>query len=147
MIRKAMPVAKLITLKNVITSTKPVRLSERCGASCAENSTGSASLISRPLPAVIGCQYIPFMAKIIRTQRAKSASVRSRPKKKPAKKPKSARVARKLPAKPKALKTKASKPWTQAEVRECFERFRKANPEPRGELEHLNPYTLLVAVV
>jgi endonuclease-3 len=26
-------------------------------------------------------------------------------------------------------------------------RFRKANPEPKGELEHLNPYTLLVAVV
>jgi endonuclease-3 len=37
--------------------------------------------------------------------------------------------------------------WTPAEVREAFERFRKANPEPKGELEHLNPYTLLVAVV
>jgi endonuclease III len=42
---------------------------------------------------------------------------------------------------------KAIKPWTPAEVREAFSRFRKANPEPRGELEHLNPYTLLVAVV
>jgi endonuclease-3 len=39
------------------------------------------------------------------------------------------------------------KPWTPAEVREAFTRFRKANPEPKGELEHLNPYTLLVAVV
>jgi endonuclease-3 len=39
------------------------------------------------------------------------------------------------------------KPWTPAEVREAFTRFRKANPEPEGELEHLNPYTLLVAVV
>lgn len=39
------------------------------------------------------------------------------------------------------------KPWTPAEVREAFSRFRKANPEPKGELEHLNPYTLLVAVV
>ena len=29
----------------------------------------------------------------------------------------------------------------------AFSRFRKANPEPKGELEHLNPYTLLVAVV
>ena len=38
-------------------------------------------------------------------------------------------------------------PWTPAEVREAFSRFRKANPEPKGELEHLNPYTLLVAVV
>ncbi len=42
---------------------------------------------------------------------------------------------------------KARKPWTPAEVREAFSRFRKANPEPKGELEHLNPYTLLVAVV
>ena len=39
------------------------------------------------------------------------------------------------------------KPWTPAEVYEAFSRFRKANPEPKGELEHLNPYTLLVAVV
>jgi endonuclease-3 len=39
------------------------------------------------------------------------------------------------------------KPWTLAEVREAFVRFRKANPEPKGELEHINPYTLLVAVV
>jgi endonuclease III len=39
------------------------------------------------------------------------------------------------------------RPWTSAEVHEAFSRFRKANPEPKGELEHLNPYTLLVAVV
>jgi endonuclease-3 len=41
----------------------------------------------------------------------------------------------------------SSKPWTEAEVHEAFSRFRKANPEPKGELEHLNPFTLLVAVV
>jgi endonuclease III len=47
-----------------------------------------------------------------------------------------------------ASKAKAStKPWTPAEAYEAFSRFRKANPEPKGELEHLNPYTLLVAVV
>src|SRR4051794_30035212 len=50
---------------------------------------------------------------------------------------KSARAARKT----------STKPWTAAEVREAFTRFRNANPEPKGELEHLNPYTLLVAVV
>ena len=50
--------------------------------------------------------------------------------------------------KPPNTSTKTSiKPWTPAEVREAFTRFRKANPEPKGELEHLNPYTLLVAVV
>jgi endonuclease-3 len=42
---------------------------------------------------------------------------------------------------------KAPKPWTPVEVREAFSRFAKANPEPKGELEHLNPFTLLVAVV
>jgi endonuclease-3 len=39
------------------------------------------------------------------------------------------------------------KPWTEAEIEEVFRRFRAANPEPRGELAHINPYTLLVAVV
>jgi endonuclease III len=60
----------------------------------------------------------------------------------------------KAPTAKKSVKTAAkssaqtpTKPWTAAEVYEAFSRFRKANPEPRGELEHLNPYTLLVAVV
>jgi endonuclease III len=41
----------------------------------------------------------------------------------------------------------AARPWTAAEITEAFRRFRAANPEPKGELEHLNPFTLLVAVV
>jgi endonuclease-3 len=49
--------------------------------------------------------------------------------------------------KPKTSKPWTPKPWTPAEVREAFSRFAKANPEPKGELEHLNPFTLLVAVV
>jgi endonuclease III len=48
---------------------------------------------------------------------------------------------------PKPSRKTSIKPWTAAEVREAFTRFRNANPEPKGELEHLNPYTLLVAVV
>jgi endonuclease-3 len=31
-------------------------------------------------------------------------------------------------------------------IREIFTRFQAAEPEPKGELEHLNAYTLLVAV-
>jgi endonuclease III len=34
-----------------------------------------------------------------------------------------------------------------ATVREIFSRLQAANPEPKGELEHVNPFTLLVAVV
>jgi endonuclease-3 len=37
--------------------------------------------------------------------------------------------------------------WTPAEIEEAFRRFKAANPVPRGELQHINPYTLLVAVV
>jgi endonuclease-3 len=36
---------------------------------------------------------------------------------------------------------------TAAEIEEAFRRFQAANPEPRGELEHVNPFTLLIAVV
>ena len=48
---------------------------------------------------------------------------------------------------PRRVRGGKAKPWTAAEVEEAFRRFRQANPEPKGELEHINPYTLLVAVV
>jgi endonuclease III len=98
------------------------------------------------------------MAKITRAQRAKKPSVRTLPKKSANKpeaslaratktSPKALKKPLKTAPKPTALKPKALKPWTEAEVREAFSRFQKANPEPKGELEHLNPFTLLVAVV
>ena len=65
---------------------------------------------------------------------------------KPLPKPAAKKPAKQAPAKA-AKKAAKPKPWTAAEVYEVFDRFRKANPEPKGELEHLNPYTLLVAVV
>ncbi|MCG6206448.1 endonuclease III [Rhodopseudomonas sp. HC1] len=46
-----------------------------------------------------------------------------------------------------AKRPKPPRRWTAAEVHEAFGRFAKANPEPKGELEHVNPFTLLVAVV
>ncbi len=59
----------------------------------------------------------------------------------------------KLPKK-KASRTPPAKAATSrrgklsaAEVAEIFARFATAMPEPKGELEHVNPYTLLVAVV
>ncbi len=36
---------------------------------------------------------------------------------------------------------------TKDKIHEFFTRLRKANPEPKGELEYTNPFTLLVAVV
>jgi endonuclease-3 len=56
----------------------------------------------------------------------------------------SPKPAKKVPRKPKSGKPK---PWAPHEVEEAFRRFKKASPAPKTELEHINPYTLLVAVV
>src|SRR5262245_26872784 len=37
--------------------------------------------------------------------------------------------------------------WTTAQIAEAFHRFKAVNPEPKGELQHINSFTLLVAVV
>jgi endonuclease III len=96
------------------------------------------------------------MSKIIRRPLSKSKPAGPEPGQKSAKRPVPGRL-RDRPAKKAAPKlavtgaakksVRAIKPWTPAEVHEAFSRFSKANPEPKGELEHLNPYTLLVAVV
>jgi len=96
------------------------------------------------------------MAKITRPQRAQKASVQNPPAKKNVEKNVKKGVAVRASksksrtgagAKKVPKAQKAPKPWTADEVRDAFTRFQKANPEPKGELEHLNPYTLLVAVV
>jgi len=47
------------------------------------------------------------------------------------------------------LKTAQAKlpQWKKAEVEEAFRRFHAVDPEPKGELQHVDPFTLLVAVV
>ncbi len=60
-------------------------------------------------------------------------------------------------AKPKSAKAQVAadnlavhgeiRPWTQAEATEAFRRFQAVDPAPKGELQHVNPFTLLVAVV
>ncbi|QRM30463.1 endonuclease III [Microvirga sp. VF16] len=46
----------------------------------------------------------------------------------------------------KVLRARSPKPVDRATMIEIFRRLHAANPEPKGELEHTNPYTLLVAV-
>jgi endonuclease III len=96
------------------------------------------------------------MAKITRGPQPKPKPATSKSVQKPrdhaAARPGRVKSTKQAAAKPGQLRAakksiRAVKPWTPAEVREAFSRFRKANPEPKGELEHLNPYTLLVAVV
>jgi endonuclease-3 len=40
-----------------------------------------------------------------------------------------------------------AKPFSKADAEEFFARLKKLNPEPKTELQYVNPYTLLVAVV
>ena len=47
----------------------------------------------------------------------------------------------------KAAAAAALPQWTKSEIEEAFRRFRAAEPEPEGELQHVDPYTLLIAVV
>src|SRR5262245_24486967 len=47
---------------------------------------------------------------------------------------------------PKRAKRRAPRPSRQT-IEEIFRRFAAASPEPKGELEYVNPFTLLVAVV
>ncbi|MDP3407420.1 endonuclease III [Bosea sp. (in: a-proteobacteria)] len=51
---------------------------------------------------------------------------------------------RRAPAPARITKSRAR---SAAGVREIFARFEAANPEPKGELDYVNPFTLLVAVV
>jgi endonuclease-3 len=82
--------------------------------------------------------------------------------KKPAAKKPSVRKALVKAAKGKAAKPKSvakqkkadaeafegtAKRWTADQIEEAFRRFQAQEPEPKGELKHSNPFTLLVAVV
>jgi DNA-(apurinic or apyrimidinic site) lyase (EC 4.2.99.18)/endonuclease III (EC 3.2.2.-) len=58
-----------------------------------------------------------------------------------------------VPRKPAAISSEdidkpipPTRPLNPAEIEELFAIFQKANPEPKGELHAVNPYTLLVAV-
>jgi endonuclease-3 len=46
-----------------------------------------------------------------------------------------------------ARSQRSVKPLGKAEIYEVFRRFHALNPEPKGELEYVNSFTLLVAVV
>ena len=80
-------------------------------------------------------------------KRARKGSTKARQKK--ANKPKRAKVKRahKRAAADARAAAGALPQWTTAQIEEAFRRFKAANPEPKGELQHNNSFTLLVAVV
>lgn len=77
----------------------------------------------------------------------KATPSKNPPRRAPAAKPARPGMAPARRPKPKAPGARPPRPWSAAEVEEAFRRFRAADPEPKGELAHVNPYTLLVAVV
>jgi endonuclease-3 len=60
-------------------------------------------------------------------------------------KPSSAKTTAKRPASKRRRLTKSA--YSPEELHEIFRRFSVLRPEPKGELEHVNAFTLLVAVV
>ncbi len=56
----------------------------------------------------------------------------------------SAKPKKKAAAKPRTTRVKSA--YSEAEIAEIFRRFSIQRPEPMGELAHVNPYTLVVAV-
>ena len=68
-------------------------------------------------------------------------AAKSRTSVKPASAAKAAKPAQRLPKK----RLPRSR-YSREEITEIFTRFRELRPEPRGELYHTNPYTLVVAV-
>jgi endonuclease-3 len=55
------------------------------------------------------------------------------------------RAATNSPARAKRRSPRRSR-YSKAEISEIFRRFKLQRPEPKGELEHVNPFTLVVAV-
>lgn len=61
--------------------------------------------------------------------------------------PKTSLSKSKAPAPAKRKASRARSRLKPEEIELLFSRLQAKNPEPKGELEHVNPYTLLVAVV
>src|SRR5262249_16180912 len=140
-----MPAAKLNALRSDINTRKPTGPSERCGVSTAENNVGS---FASALPSVMGADYTEIMARktIPRGRDGRQPKPRAAGSKPSAAKPSAPKrggAAAKRPSGPQA----AFSMWTPAEIEEAFRRFRRQNPEPKGELQHRDPFTLLIAVV
>jgi endonuclease III len=77
----------------------------------------------------------------------KTTPSRARPRAKAAKKTSRPRAKARPKGRARHDAAAAARVWTVKQINEAFARFEAAEPEPRGELVHTSPYTLLVAVV
>ncbi|MGO4713622.1 endonuclease III [Bradyrhizobium sp. 2TAF24] len=111
------------------------RTSKPRAATASSASPSRKRAVSKPPVRSAPARSVSAASQSARSQSARSPSTKSPSAKTTSTKATSARS-----------RSTAAKPWTAAEVTEAFRRFREADPEPKGELEYINPYTLLVAV-
>ena len=126
---------------------KPVGPSERCGVSTAEKIVGSrcGSLSGGSWGPLYGNNGAQDTRRPTRNpQGAASGAAKGLRKAAPATAGSNARNAQ---AADKKAAAGALPQWTAAEIEEAFRRFQAANPSPRASSQHVNPFTLLVAVV
>jgi endonuclease III len=79
--------------------------------------------------------------------KSKTLARKSAPKARPSAKKAKTKSAPKRPKAGSEARAGASASWTTAEITEAFRRLRDLAPEPQTELQYVNPFTLLVAVV
>src|SRR5262252_7065519 len=143
-----------------MNTIKPLRLSERFGVSTAEKVVGSwpdswPVSWAGSLSGIMQANYREGMARKspgktaarVAKKRASGRKTTGAPTPGRQAKPTGAKLTGAKATGTKTTGTKAPAPWTTTEVTEAFRRFRAAQPEPKGELEHVDPYTLLIAVV
>src|SRR5690606_24184142 len=123
--RKMAPVTAQPNSSAPISTAKPVRPSDRCGVSRAWKNGASAFAA---FVSLMSDNYRGLMEKPRRKTAAASVTTGTTTKRKA------------RPARPRCR-------YTPDEVHEIFRRFAIQRPEPKGELEHVNAFTLLVAVV
>src|SRR5262249_44132793 len=129
---------------------KPLRLSERCGVSTAEKIAGSwaSSWASSWAGSLSGAMELTIPKLWLARHLAGWPATRPGGPRRacaglaPARRPKS-----KLRRDARGAAASGVPQGTTAEIEEAFRRFQAASPEPKGELKHINPFTLLVAVV
>src|SRR6516225_8307471 len=109
-----------------------------------------------PLDVVVaghGVHYTQSMAR--KTDRAKRGKAGAKPARRAAGRLRTARAGKAAAVKPAGKRIAADRKaaagalpqWSTAGIEEAFRRFEAHTPVPKGELQHIDPFTLLVAVV
>ena len=146
-----MPVAKLMTPSTIINIRKPLRLSERCGVSTAEKIVGSVG------PVVVRC-HGRSLYRNYGAQDTTQGGTQGRPQRCRGERRRAACARRAAARRSSKVRASAWRPTRKPPPARCRNGHRRRSrkrsaasrppcPSRKGELKHINPFTLLVAVV